>query len=148
MKVIAFIPVRGGSKSIPLKNIKLLCGKPLVCWSIEALEKCELVDEIIVATDSNDMWKTVESQDYQKTHTFYFTQFTSVLNYLLVLSRELFTKELIHKSLIILSHAYFSEGALVVSVIRKKETKENLGISLFIKSGSLKNSLFNIFTVL
>lgn len=70
MKVIAFIPVRGGSKSIPLKNIKLLCGKPLVCWSIEALEECELVDEIIVATDSNDIWKTVESQDYQKTKLF------------------------------------------------------------------------------
>lgn len=38
MKTIASIPVRGGSKSIPLKNIKPLCGKPLVCWNIEALE--------------------------------------------------------------------------------------------------------------
>ena len=42
-KVVAFIPVRGGSKSIPLKNIKPLCNKPLVCWNIEALEACELV---------------------------------------------------------------------------------------------------------
>ena len=50
MKTIAFIPVRGGSKSIPLKNIKLFCGNPLVCWSIEALERCKYVDEIIVAT--------------------------------------------------------------------------------------------------
>ena len=67
MKVIAFIPVRGGSKSIPLKNIKLLCGKPLVCWNIEALEACLQVDEVIVATDSDEIWKTVEGRDYKKT---------------------------------------------------------------------------------
>ena len=67
MKVIAFIPVRGGSKSIPLKNIKPLCGKPLVCWNIDALETCPQVDEVIVATDSDEIWKTVESRDYQKT---------------------------------------------------------------------------------
>lgn len=67
MKVIAFIPVRGGSKSIPLKNIKLFCGKPLVCWNIEALEACPQVDEVIVATDSDDIWKTVESRKYSKT---------------------------------------------------------------------------------
>lgn len=66
-KVIAFIPVRGGSKSIPLKNIKSLCGKPLVCWNLEALEACQMVDEIVVATDSDDIWKTVESRHYKKT---------------------------------------------------------------------------------
>lgn len=65
--VIAFIPVRGGSKSIPLKNIKQFCGKPLVCWNIEALESCELVDEIIVATDSDKIEETVISQSYKKT---------------------------------------------------------------------------------
>jgi N-acylneuraminate cytidylyltransferase len=66
-KVVAFIPVRGGSKSIPLKNIKPFCGKPLVCWNIEALESCNLVDEIIVATDSDEIWQTVESRHYTKT---------------------------------------------------------------------------------
>lgn len=67
MKTIAFIPVRGGSKSIPQKNIKLFCGKPLVCWNIEALENCPEVDEVIVATDSDDIWNTVEKQNYMKT---------------------------------------------------------------------------------
>lgn len=67
MKTIAFIPVRGGSKSIPLKNIKPFCGKPLVCWNIEALEDCSLVDEIIVATDSDKIEETVLSQNYTKT---------------------------------------------------------------------------------
>lgn len=67
MKTIAFIPVRGGSKSIPLKNIKPFCGKPLVCWNIEALEACKKIDEIIVATDSDEIWKVVEERNYVKT---------------------------------------------------------------------------------
>lgn len=65
--VIAFIPVRGGSKSIPLKNIKLFCGKPLVCWNIEALENCNTVDEVIVATDSDEIEQVVKAQNYRKT---------------------------------------------------------------------------------
>ena len=71
MKVIAFIPVRGGSKSIPLKNIKLFCGKPLVCWNIEALETCHAVDEIIVATDSTEIENVVLSQSYSKTKVYH-----------------------------------------------------------------------------
>lgn len=67
MKTIAFIPVRGGSKSIPLKNIKPFCGKPLVCWNIEALENCPEVDQVVVATDSDAIWSTVEQRDYKKT---------------------------------------------------------------------------------
>ena len=68
--VIAFIPVRGGSKSIPLKNIKPFCGKPLVCWNIEALEDCEAVDEIIVATDSDEIENVVASRGYTKTRVY------------------------------------------------------------------------------
>lgn len=65
--IIAFIPVRGGSKSIPLKNIKLFCGKPLVCWNIEALENCNDIDEIIVATDSDKIEQTILMKSYKKT---------------------------------------------------------------------------------
>ena len=68
--VIAFIPVRGGSKSIPLKNIKPLAGKPLVCWNIEALERCPTIDKIVVATDSNDIWDVVSSRNYVKTELY------------------------------------------------------------------------------
>ncbi len=64
--VIAFIPVRGGSKSIPLKNIKPFCGKPLVCWNIEALQECGLVDQIVVATDSEDIKRVVTAGNYSK----------------------------------------------------------------------------------
>ena len=68
--IIAFIPVRGGSKSIPLKNIKPFCGKPLVCWNIEALENCSVVDEIIVATDSDNIESVVTSRSYKKTKVY------------------------------------------------------------------------------
>lgn len=68
---IAFIPVRGGSKSIPLKNIKPLCGKPLVCWNIEALEACNEIDVIIVATDSKEIADTVNNFNYRKVSIFH-----------------------------------------------------------------------------
>lgn len=63
---IAFIPVRGGSKSIPLKNIKDFCGKPLVYWNIKALQDAGCVDRIIVATDSSVIKETVNSFDFSK----------------------------------------------------------------------------------
>lgn len=66
MAVIAFIPVRGGSKSIPLKNIKDFCGKPLVYWSIFELEKTTEIDEIIVATDSSDIASIVLNFHFSK----------------------------------------------------------------------------------
>jgi len=65
-KIISFIPVRGGSKSIPLKNIKLFCGKPLVYWNILALQNTKLVDEIIIATDSDEIEKTVIDFSFDK----------------------------------------------------------------------------------
>ncbi|MCI5873703.1 MAG: HAD hydrolase family protein [Clostridiales bacterium] len=49
---VAFIPVRGGSKSIPLKNIKPMCGKPLVYWTVAAACNCDKIDRVYVATDS------------------------------------------------------------------------------------------------
>ena len=60
MSVIAFIPARGGSKSIPEKNIKYFCGKPLIYWNLHELQKSE-VDEIVVATDSDNIKLVVES---------------------------------------------------------------------------------------
>jgi N-acylneuraminate cytidylyltransferase len=66
VKTIAFIPVRGGSKSIPLKNIKFFCTKPLVYWNIAALQNTQEVDEIIIATDSEEIKKTVEDFRFNK----------------------------------------------------------------------------------
>lgn len=58
-ETVAFIPVRGGSKSIPLKNIKKLAGKPLVCWSMEAAMNCRLIDKVYICTDSEEIRNTV-----------------------------------------------------------------------------------------
>lgn len=66
MKKIAFIPVRGGSKSIPKKNIKIFCGKPLIYWNLIELENCNQVDEIVVASDSEDIISVVEGFKFSK----------------------------------------------------------------------------------
>lgn len=58
---VAFIPVRGGSKSIPLKNIKPICGKPLVYWTVKAACGCRYIDTVYIATDSDKIKQTVES---------------------------------------------------------------------------------------
>lgn len=50
-KVLTIIPVRGGSKGVPGKNIKLLGGKPLLAWTIEAALKSGSIDRLIVLTD-------------------------------------------------------------------------------------------------
>ena len=56
---IAFIPVRGGSKSIPLKNIKPINGKPLVYWTAKAANNAKCVDKVIIATDSDEIKNVV-----------------------------------------------------------------------------------------
>ena len=53
--VIAIIPARGGSKGLPGKNIKSLCGKPLIAWSIEAGLGCQYIDEVMVTTDNEEI---------------------------------------------------------------------------------------------
>jgi CMP-N-acetylneuraminic acid synthetase len=48
---LAIIPARGGSKGLPGKNIKEICGKPLIAWSIESGLKSKYLDEVVVSTD-------------------------------------------------------------------------------------------------
>ena len=51
----AIIPARGGSKGIPRKNIKLLCGKPLIVWTIEAALAAQSVKRVVVSTDDGEI---------------------------------------------------------------------------------------------
>ena len=60
MKVVAVIPARGGSKTIPLKNIKKIGGKPLIEYTIETALKSDKISKIIVSTDSDRISKVVE----------------------------------------------------------------------------------------
>lgn len=63
---VAFIPVRGGSKSIPLKNIKMICGQPLVYWTVKAACECGKIDKVYVSTDSDIIRETVEDFNLPK----------------------------------------------------------------------------------
>jgi len=69
MSIIAFIPARGGSKSIPEKNIKSFCGKPLIYWNLKELQKSE-VDKVIVATDSEKIKSVVNSFGFSKVNVY------------------------------------------------------------------------------
>jgi len=53
--MLALIPARGGSKGVPGKNIRPLCGKPLIAWTIDQAKKSKYVDHILVSTDSEDI---------------------------------------------------------------------------------------------
>ena len=61
MKPLIIIPARGGSKGIPGKNIKLLGGKPLIQYTIEAALKVFPKERIIVSTDDDEIKKVVEN---------------------------------------------------------------------------------------
>ena len=63
---IALIPARCGSKSIPFKNIKEFCGKPLVYWNLKALQNSVNIDEIYVATDCDKIKDIVNSFKFSK----------------------------------------------------------------------------------
>jgi CMP-N,N'-diacetyllegionaminic acid synthase len=53
--ILGLIPARGGSKSIPRKNIKLLAGKPLIAWTIEAALQSQMLSRVIVSTDDPEI---------------------------------------------------------------------------------------------
>lgn len=60
-RYVAFIPVRGGSKSIPLKNIKEINGRPLVYWVLDAAVQCPLIDRVYLCTDSDPIREKVNA---------------------------------------------------------------------------------------
>ncbi len=59
-KIVALIPLRGGSKSIPKKNIKAIAGKPLCAWVIESAIRCNAINQVYVSTDCEEISQVVE----------------------------------------------------------------------------------------
>jgi N-acylneuraminate cytidylyltransferase/CMP-N,N'-diacetyllegionaminic acid synthase len=51
-KILCLITARGGSKGLPGKNIRNLCGKPLIAWTIDTALASKLFDDVVVSTDS------------------------------------------------------------------------------------------------
>jgi CMP-N-acetylneuraminic acid synthetase len=55
---VAVIPARGGSKGLARKNLRLLAGKPLVAYTIEAAKASSYVDRVIVSTEDEEIAET------------------------------------------------------------------------------------------
>lgn len=53
--ILGVIPARGGSKGIPRKNIKMIAGKPLIAWTIDAAKKSRLMDDFVVSTEDREI---------------------------------------------------------------------------------------------
>ena len=62
---VVMIPARGGSKSIPLKNIKEIAGQPLIYWSLDAAVNSKYVDKVFVSTDSKEIRNVVLAYNKQ-----------------------------------------------------------------------------------
>ena len=67
---IAFVPLRAGSKAIPLKNIKPFCQKPLAYWCLKALQKSINIEKIFVATDSKEIKSVINSFKFSKVNLY------------------------------------------------------------------------------
>lgn len=59
MRWVALMPLRGGSKAIPGKNVKMIAGRPLFSWSLSEAIASECFDEIHVATDDEEIRRQV-----------------------------------------------------------------------------------------
>ncbi len=59
-RVLAVVTARGGSKGLPGKNIRILNGKPLIAWTIEQIQQSQLIDHVIISTDSKDIAEVSE----------------------------------------------------------------------------------------
>jgi CMP-N,N'-diacetyllegionaminic acid synthase len=55
VKILAIIPARGGSKGIPRKNICVLCGQPLIAYTIKAAQQAKAPDRILVSTNDEEI---------------------------------------------------------------------------------------------
>jgi CMP-N-acetylneuraminic acid synthetase len=53
--LLGLIPARGGSKGLPRKNLRPLCGKPLIAWTIEQALKSKYLDKVVVSTDDTEI---------------------------------------------------------------------------------------------
>lgn len=59
-KVVAIIIARGGSKSIPRKNVLLFKGKPLVAWPIDLAKSISRIDRVIVSTEDEEIMEVAK----------------------------------------------------------------------------------------
>ena len=59
-RVLGVIPARGGSKGVPGKNIRVVGGKPLIAWTIEAAKASKVIDRVILSSDDSEIISVAE----------------------------------------------------------------------------------------
>lgn len=57
-KVLGLVVARGGSKGVPRKNLRLLGGRPLIAWTIEAAKASSCLDALVISTDDPEIAET------------------------------------------------------------------------------------------
>jgi len=55
LRILGIIPARGGSKGVPLKNIREVGGKPLIAWTIEEARQSRHIDRLVVSSDDDEI---------------------------------------------------------------------------------------------
>lgn len=61
MDILGIIPARGGSRGVPRKNIRELCGKPLIAWTVGEAKKSRLLTRTIVSTEDSEIASVARS---------------------------------------------------------------------------------------
>lgn len=60
-KILAVVPARGGSKGLPLKNIRMLGGRPLIAWTGDCISRLPEIDRAVVSTDHDEIAGAAEA---------------------------------------------------------------------------------------
>ncbi|GAA0870535.1 acylneuraminate cytidylyltransferase family protein [Brevundimonas basaltis] len=63
-RVLAIVPARGGSRRLPGKNTRLLAGRPMVAWTLEAARDSDLIDHLVVSTDDPSVVATATAMGW------------------------------------------------------------------------------------
>lgn len=66
--ILGIIPARGGSKRLPGKNRKPLCGKPLIWWTISEAMKSQALNRVVVSTDDPEIFALATEMDCEVVH--------------------------------------------------------------------------------
>jgi CMP-N,N'-diacetyllegionaminic acid synthase len=59
-KVLALIPARGGSKGLLRKNVRMVGGRPLIAWTIEAAKASRYIDRLILSSDDEEIMRVAQ----------------------------------------------------------------------------------------
>lgn len=60
--ILAVVPARGGSKGVPLKNIRTVLGIPLIAYTARTIKACTFIDRAVVSTDHSGIARLAESE--------------------------------------------------------------------------------------